>query len=1176
MTGAMSPRLPGAHQLEPMIGAIADFPSRPPSISSKTSGSSSRSYGFQNPEVLTDLYRQNPYLPSSDQKISVDYEPWSLETDERISLLAKAISVPPRGGMLSTVDSDHLLQHHMDYANSTVHGRWERLLHAYDMAMRGKVEALLALGAAHQRIREEQEVALMLKEKTASLGEENRYLVRNLEGLEKEGSTQQRRIKSLENVNRTLTREGVGLKAKYDKTVNAQETQLVILEEIVNDWETLTGTPRARVAPGATRSIEARFRSVRDALEEARTATSAAEARHRRLREQYDSLEKATEEAADRPQSAERLSTTQLELRVRDLERELETERARAADRKGKGPAESISPPIRHQQLPSGQQTAEVERLKKEATLYRVQIEALEEAIEELEQKLAEKTVRSAHEQQEYQSNMDDIETSVKDLAATVSGAVGGIQDDARPESSADNAAESLVPERLIREIEAVQDEALQSSKAIMDEIKARIAEMAKKVSAKMAGANALHIEQAQQILEELKNMKLATDTWARDHEIMEENQGLIREQLDALQQQVQSDHQAFQEIGEQVEQQRARVETVKTLSQQSTKSEPYSSSSRQLSIYHGFRELPSGGFRAEDHELEFLQRTIQFIEEFYQNSESYGEEAAAHRLIQQLTMAITELNSVEPETPAEDLMKSLRRFMIRSVREHNIVDNTDFYLALAQYSRHLRNLLELERFTPQQSQAERDLLDQIEKRIVNAAKLQDAQTQLIKECEAHRAQQGPRPLTSSQSEDLFRLCSSLLETMGGRWSGSTPTSQEGAAAINQLITKIQEMAPDPRQAEGRWRVQNGIKALKPRLVELEEDVCRIKAMADSAHARVDAFVKLNERGFGMKDEDMDPVYHASLKRRETRLRREEEYTQVRLTELSDAQAASEAFLVRDAAADRHRAEQLLTKTLFQIQASGVPGQHGGSSCFCTLLRFLFPRIYYSTVTGGCCASGKPPPPTSSPSHNPREVVASCQGHHGHGALASSSPLWTSLCRVFTALTWLLFLVLIQPYNLRATAAFLLSLLLGLPLYLCRLLTYHTRALVRSARRRRRRRHVDDDDDEPKPQLQTPLPPTTPRFEPLRIPPASTLVSSVVTLLLVYAWLAYVAVVAERRIWVGPNDWRYAYVLDVTSGRPLSYAAWSPARVDWRLVYDPAWDWFAGAVHSLFEWERGA
>jgi hypothetical protein len=183
---------------------------------------------------------------------------------------------------------------------------------------------------------------------------------------------------------------------------------------------------------------------------------------------------------------------------------------------------------------------------------------------------------------------------------------------------------------------------------------------------------------------------------------------------------------------------------------------------------------------------------------------------------------------------------------------------------------------------------------------------------------------------------------------------------------------------------------------------------------------------------------------------------------------------------------------------------------------------------------------------------------------------------------VLTSCVWLVFLLLIQPYNLWTTASFLLACLLSLPIYLLRLATY-TYAYARHRIRTRTRQHRQRQRHHPQhsitqTQTQTPPPPPPPPKFPTPTPPpipaASTITGALLSLFLVYAWLAYVAVLVERRIWIGNNDWRYAYVLDVTSGKPLPYPGWSPARVDFRLALEPVWVLFAEGVHGLFEWGR--
>ncbi|KAM7212608.1 hypothetical protein V8F06_011985 [Rhypophila decipiens] len=114
-----------------------------------------------------------------------------------------------------------------------------------------------------------------------------------------------------------------------------------------------------------------------------------------------------------------------------------------------------------------------------------------------------------------------------------------------------------------------------------------------------------------------------------------------------------------------------------------------------------------------------------------------------------------------------------------------------------------------------------------------------------------------------------------------------------------------------------------------------------------------------------------------------------------------------------------------------------------------------------------------------------------------------------------------------------------------------------------------------------------------------RPPSPPTILGSLLSLLIIYTLLTYLAVVAERRVWTSADTtWRHAYWrdLELSRGPPISvsphqqkvgglasffsssptpqrsdvyvntaYPGWSPLKADYRLIYAPAWYkiWYA-------------
>ncbi|KAK4042165.1 hypothetical protein C8A01DRAFT_14203 [Parachaetomium inaequale] len=1127
--------------------------SRRPSIASARSTSTHRSHSRRQAEMAEDIYLENPeILRFNDRADSSNREPWPLETVTKIGLLLPQITEPPRLGMLERVDSMKMLQMHVEN-EARVWPLWQRLLGCYDIAMRGRRAALLALADAYNKAYEEEELEMEFNERMRVLTEENEGLIRTTEVLEAQGGQQQQQIAKLEDKNRILVRDGSALQTRYDKIITAREKELEDLEGVIADWEASTHVPTTRsAAPRDKGDHETRFRSIRGALEEARVATAISNARNTLLQDKCNALEKAVEEIVQQPRSQEmgpsvvselESRSTQLELHNQVLKNELEAERARSAER-DKECADLIARLTSQSEVQPQQQQAVDDTLKKEADLYRDKCVALERTVDELQQKIADQAVEAAHDKQEYKTNMDELGNSIKDLHTTVTDAIGGLDNAPASGSSSGNVQVPLLPEEVIRDIEAAQLQTIQSSQAVMDEIRATINGLVEQVTAEMADAKAAHLEGAQQILEELRKLTVSADSWIQDHQTLEENQGLIHDELDALRKLAQSNQHTFQEIDQQVQRQSSQVEAAKTVSQQSTHSEP-----RPGLLF--FSRSKGLSFDASNNEITYLEAVANLISRMKIPPQGTGLDAATRSWANELSLLQQGLSAVEPDTPAEDLMaefaRDLESFMEQGVEN----DPTIFYVALEDYDRLFDGLLKLQSYVPQPPAAEQELLEKIDEKIERAEEVRETHSRLMKEYQAHQAQHPPNVLNSSQSAEILRLVCDFFETTGGKWNWSTPADQETLASVEELYLQIQKALAHPSLIERRRELLAGIARQETQLAELQEDIPKVKAQADDMVRRLAAFDRLQLKGRGGRtpdDQALDKAFRAGLKRHETRLRREQHYNQARHDRLEAKRVDVKDFLNQETVLDRHRAQRLLAETLLKLQSSGRPE-----------------RLIISAGT-------------PDPAHDDgTAVVPSCHGHHGHGLLGSN-PVSTSLCHILTAFAWLVFLLLVQPHNLLTTLAFLQSALLALPNYLYRLAAHTaSRARHRLLRLRRVRpaqaaawtrellsssaRQLQLRQQRPK----LALPPA---------PDASTLVSAAVFLFLLYALLSYVAVVVERRIWVGDNDWRYAYLLDITSGRPLPYPGWLPIRVDYRLVTHRVWVWFAEGVHGFFEWRR--
>ncbi|KAH6855090.1 hypothetical protein B0I37DRAFT_423181 [Chaetomium sp. MPI-CAGE-AT-0009] len=1174
------------------------------------------------PETLRDIYVANPkILRSHDGERGVEYGFWTDDTASNIRILLAGVTEPPRDGLFAKVDPEGVLQSHIASSDARTHALWEQLLAYYDVAMRGRSDAFLVLADVSKKFPKEGGRGKLEREMRKAK-EEKETLASAIELLEAEKQQRLEEIATLENTNRMLLKDRSALEADQDKIMGLQKEHLQRLEKKLSDWGEHTGIPIIHLSASDRGDDEARFESIIKAIGEACRIMETSDARLRAVEDEYHELHKTVSDVTDlrvtqldlqnqelkkqleverdhaakvekhHAEMAARLS--QSGLLNRKLENELEAERARAAQVKKDDDDIIARQMSQNESLRRELDLADI-RMEQEIAQYRNKCRALQRSVDELKQKIADQAAEAARKKEEYEREMEEIKDSIEGLQTSVTcfmGELKGDPDAIPPPSS----PQAHLPNETIYQIEANQLQTIQSSQGTMEKIKAVIKGIVDLISAGMADTEGIHLSEAQQMLNELQKLTALADSWIEQHQTFGANQALIHGELDALQQMLQSNQHTFQEIGQQIQRHYAQVQTAKMGSQQGTDLEMPSTAF--LDDVIPSRDL---SFGASAEEIQCLRAGREIILQLRSPPDTKGMvlDTLVRTRTEMLHQLWQRLAEVDPNTPAEDLIIELET-TLRSFHAYGIEkDPTAFYGMLAHFDTLFEGLLKLEQYATKPRRAERELLWGIQSKIEHLEDGQATLARLAREHEAYRTEQSLRPPSSRQREELLVLTSNFLEANGDVWSLPTSTQEEGVAALEKLVSQVQEMTADSHLAKRRREIQDVMMEQDSRLVALGAEIPKVKVRADDLMNRVAAFDRVQLRQFRASTPNVKPVdltLRAALKRHETMLRREYEFSKARLNMLHADQAQTEAYLNGAAAAERQIARESVTSALLQLQASRGTGQHGEATCFCNLFRYFFPRGYYSVITRGCCAGGKMG--TSSTS------APSCHGHHGHGVLISSGPLWTSLCRLLTSITWILFLVLYQPSELRRMASFFLWSLLGPPIYLFRLAKHtYTRIRHRGSFPTVAQTQAEA---EPEPELQPPSPtytypptdfpppepepftnpppstpphpqttptttptttttpnptPTPPHLRVLlpRLPKPSTLVSTAILLFAAYLLLTYVAVTVERRIWLGDNDWRSAYVRDLTGGGPPPYPAWSPLGVDYRLATHPVW-----------------
>ncbi|KAK4246687.1 hypothetical protein C7999DRAFT_41925 [Corynascus novoguineensis] len=1030
-----------------------------------------RSSARRQMELVEDIYFANP-------------EVWGRQEGQVkiVRGLLEEVTEPPRSGLFDRLDYDHELRVYMEQSEVVVRARWERLLACYDVAMRGRNSAFFALADASNQFYGGEVLNRESQEARRKLTEENEDLSRALSVVESQNRLYEKRIAALEDRNRILAREGIVRQSRYDKFLG-------ILEAMLASWEGSTGIPITRSSADASGDPEARFEAIRRGLEEVRMVSALSTTRYKYLKDKYDALINEADELVQGHVSEQLspffASEPDSELSQRKVDNDVLSSSLEAERNREDGKEES-SAQIRAQlasqsgSLPS-RLWAENDNLREEVALWRGRCAELKRTVEQLKQKTAVQDVEARDEEINDETNAGKAADHIEDLPVADSGPVRRSSDKPDMTSSSCSPPLPLLPGDVLRDIEAGQLQAIQSSQSVMDEIKETIDELVKRISTEMAEAKKMHRLEAEQILDELQKLAISADTWSQEHQTLEENQGLIHGELDALRRMVQSNEQQSPQTG-----------AVQSTSRQSTESSPIAGPKAP-------RVEPStvSSYAPSAHEIRHLRLVSVLIRTMRAppSPEHIGLDTAVVMWLRHLYYLRDELNGVDPFTPTEDLMTKFGAELETLLSYGIQKDPKPFYSTLKHYDKLFSCLEKLGSCRIHGT--------------ISAAELsQRTQICLEHELQTYRTQHSLPPLRSDQIE----------ESSNSEWTLPIPESWGSSASIEELLAQIQKVVVDQYLLERRQALQDGIRSQEDQLADLKEAIPMIGTHVENLIEQMAAFDRLHERESTSSSPDareVDTILRVGLKRREMRFRREQDFTQERCNQLEAGLANSQKFLDHQTLMDRRLAEQALTKALLKLQP--------------------------------CPSQG---------------TTRSCHGLHGHGVLPSADLLGTSLCRILTSLTWLVLLLFTQPRRVYQTAVFIWSSLVAIPIYLSRCIAYAISRLYL------RLHHGNA----PTP---SPPPPSLPRLLLPPVPPASTLLGTALVLLAVYGWLAYVAVTVERRIWVGDNDWRFAYVLDLTSGAPLPYPGWSPLRVDFRLATHPAWAWFGEGVHSLWAWKRG-
>ncbi len=515
--------------------------------------------------------------------------------------------------------------------------------------------------------------------------------------------------------------------------------------------------------------------------------------------------------------------------------------------------------------------------------------------------------------------------------------------------------------------------------------------------------------------------------------------------------------------------------------------------------------------YRGGPFEIKYLDGARKLIEQLLPDlRREDGPEAAVRECRDQLSALHSKLSAAGPYTITDTIAADLDDFLYQSQETGIRNAMVDFITDLEYFDQTLNAALRVERFSPMETSDERKMLNEIRARIHDIETLQKLQVEAIRESEDTRVVFAQHPPDLSRA--IFEVCKSAFETSDGAW--------KEAAVVEPLVDRVHKLVAESSPDKVAQLVRTRLETQEQQLAELGHDLTTLGKLADETKDQLRGVQKLRGKRPAPahpEDEELDNALEGALRRREMRLHRLRVSVRECFDRLELDTMSTQSFLDRGSDAERRQAQMFVTEALARqkMREHEMSGVHDESLCFCHLLQTLFPEAYR-----WCCTT---------------EI----QGH-GHRILSPypkhrlpDTPFWEAVCNVFTAFFWILLIILVQPRNFLTTLSFLLGLLADFPVFIFTFLTRRPQPVIRA-------------------------------------PPTEKLVGAVITTSFFYYVLAYIAVIAERRLWVGASDWRFAYVLDMISGKPLPYEGWSPVRVDARLVFDPLFTWVSGKVHGAF------
>jgi hypothetical protein len=1053
---------------------------------------------------------------------------------------------------------------------------WDTVMVFYDSAMRGSKGAQKALCAAHRRIRFELAHQEYLERSLGDCQRNATELARVRQQLELELGEQRQRAHIFETKLTVAQSSYHWLERIHHNAMAADEAEICSLEEIITQWERLAGVGDAPPAADVrVAEHERRFRVARDLLGEAQAAAAEFRSECESLQDRCDRLkkrlDKATKGAAKLREERkfllkERINSkamtaewTQREQSLRSL---IEAERKSTLKQQEQHRDHIERLTKRYDEQLQEKQT-KINRLEKEAALSEAKLMAFKEVIDRLNQRHADRMEEAARDMPECKNMIKDLSTTIAGLDATIASVLNAreIAPGTDSPSKRTSFRDSLRAEEAIRLMEAAQLQKIQSSWAAIDEMRAGIARLEERFATKASDKPASPLSVATSTsTEQLDILSSRSGTSSATSDSTEEGRTALSEDLARLGASLNvigTEHEALMQGRSEIE------DFLNTLR------ETLISQQRKLERDGG----PPSGNEPDNVAIKSLNEAVALIPQL--KTESLRITDCVDKL-QEIT---DQLNSVTPDSSAKLLITSLKEFLERAGKGRASEFSAAETATLSVQEERLQGLIDMTMREQKQFEQDWQYLAGIRRDLDFLEAREQEQMELVGQYQSCLKEHFPGCLRPEQSQELWRLVNNFVESSSR--DGLSTGGRLSPSAVDALLVRVQKLTVNEQLLERLWQLRETMTLHDTQRTNAASKISQFFSLINSIHMQIQG---IDDARQGRESQvRADPEYSQERREmlvcQESRLRWENSSNQDRIHQLIENRSRMDVFLGKEADRFRRHAEQLVAETLLKMQIASRLDRHPEAVCFCALLRFFFPDVYYSAVHGGCCSGGRVtassyavpvshPTPFSQYTYTTASPYVLCQGHHGHGPLASSSPLYTLLCQALTSLIWLCLLILLQPYNLKTAAAFMFSVLCGIPTHLYR----RARHAYRRHRRLRAQRNTtttssQEEKEDPPPMLEPFLPPPSP----------SAWVGVALTFFLLTAWVSYLAVLAERSLWLGHNgfDWRIAYVRDLSLPAPRGmpyypYPFWTPFWVDFRLLVDPVLVFFEETV--LEDW----